>query len=147
MELKNKKENLQNKLFVNFFDTIKYRAIIYNNRGEQLAIIPINRNEKSFKWKNRRFLLDFNHDTSFNRKNIFSKFKYFIYNINHSSPISFKDIKNPKFDTEALNLLLETKVLVDLNTPKNKIPDWLNFKTLMIIAVIGGIAYYLIGGH
>lgn len=144
------RKNLEEKIFVNYFDTIKYKAIIYNNKGEQIAVVSIKRNEKNFSWDGRTYITNFECTTFFKDRRLFSTHKYFLYNINNPFPLEFNtenennSIYTPDFDTEQLNIMLETKVIKDLNNVNKKLFGNIDIRTLMIIAVIIIGGYYLI---
>ena len=109
-------KNLDERILVNILDKKKYRAIIFNNNGEQIATLPIKRDVKTFTWNKKTYITDFENNTYFKRNNFFKTFKYFFYNINEPKPINLNGLGNTKFDTELFNTLLETKVVNDLNS-------------------------------
>lgn len=143
-----KRENLQNKLFVNLFDKKKYRAIIFNSNGEQIAIINIKRDEKTFKWNGKTYKTDFEAKTYLKRSNLFNDFKYFLYQIDNPFPLEFKTFNkiDTKIKTDELNALLETKVLFDLNKLDNPLSKLFSTKGLIGLAIGGIILYIILSG-
>lgn len=141
------KNNIDEKVLINFLDSKKYYAIIYNTNGEQIGLYKLKRDMKNFTFNDKTYIVDFNHDTSFTRSSFWKKHKYFYYNVNNTSPISFSDITNPKFDTELLNIMLNTKVAKDLNNLSNPLSALLTPKNILIgLAVIGALIYFGNGG-
>jgi len=143
--------NFQEKILSNLLDSTKYRAIIYEDNGDQIAIVPIKRHDKKFNWNGRSYITDFEVGTGAKIKSVFSKYKYFYYNVNNPFPMCFNkennNIETPAFDTESLDIMLETKVIKDLNNVNKKLFANLDMKTVLIILgiIVAGI-YFLKGG-
>lgn len=147
-KVQNKDNNLDNKIFKNFFDTKKYRAIIYNKAGEQIATIQIDRSKKTFNHKNFKYVVDWNCKTYFKRSNFFNTFKYFHYFIDNPNPIEFDgdNFITPPLNTEVFNELFDTKVTKDLNNVANGLGAFLTPKNILIGLAVIGIAYYFLSG-
>ena len=140
-------KNLDERILVNILDKKKYRAIIFNNNGEQIATLPIKRDAKTFTWNKKTYITDFENNTYFKRNNFFKTFKYFFYNINEPKPINLNGLGNPKFDTELFNTLLETKVVNDLNSANRKgLSELLTPKNVIIGIILLVIGYYFLNG-
>lgn len=141
----NKSINLQERILYNFFDNTKYRAVIYNKNYEQIAIIKLDRKNKTFKFNNGSYNVDYTQKTYFKRSNILNNFKYFYYREDLCDPITF-NANDQEFSPELFNNMLETKVIRDLNNVNNKFSDLLTPKNILIGLGVIAVGYYFLSG-
>lgn len=140
-------KNLEDNKYINYFDKTKYRAIIYNNNGEQIAVIKLNRKENRFRWNNKSYNVDYNHKSFFMRKTFFKKYKYFFYTTESADQLDLSISEKIQFNSELYDIMLETKVAKDLNNLNNNWLKNLDFKTVAIaVIIIAGLLYFVSNG-
>jgi len=105
--------------------------------------------DKKFNWKRGDYLVDAtaSYTDHLIIPLLLSRRRWF-YNQNSSKPMRFyKNFSHQALSPEELNILLDTKVLIDLNTPHGK-TDWKKILKYGIIALlVGGVLYYILSGH
>ena len=132
-----------------------YVAKFFDARGDFVGTKNFDRTEKSFHYKEGRYLIDLR--ASEEDINVFpfpfgwiwEKRKFF-YNIKFPEPYTLNvrnDDVTPKFDPKVFDAIFENKLAEEVNKVDKGLFSWLNLKTLLIIVVIGIIAYYILSGH
>ena len=128
------------------------RAIITNSDGEQIKIVKLGKYKSEWKEtidkKDHRFVLNRKLDKYITIKGFWKNYRYYVFNKDHINPISLSYNEAPKFHSADLDILLETKVLKDLNTVQTD--GWLsNIKlkhVLIGLAILAVIIYFMRGG-
>lgn len=144
-----KRPNLDERLLVNFFDKKKYRAIIYNSDGEQIATLNLNRAKSTFEFNGGTYNIKWDCKTFFFRANFFNKYKYFFYTLGNPDPIEYdKENNNFKtnFNADQYSVMLKTKIAKDLNNIGKGISNLLTPKNLIIGLGILVVVYYFMSG-
>ena len=120
---------------------------IYSDDGEHLKSIRIKNKENSFIFDDKTFVLDRKKFKPLERNGVFYNKRYYHYNINNSFPFLLDKKGEPFINAEQLNILMETKVLKDLNALGN---NWLkNIKiqhVLIGLGILAAIYYFANGG-
>jgi len=144
------KSNLLDKKNVNYFDKKKYRAILYNESGEEVAIVKLKKNERVFYYNDGCYNVKFDNETSLVRKNFFNTYKYFYYQNGNPDPIVFNRVNNnfeTKFDAKTYNIMMKTKIANDLNNLSNPLSALFTPRNMIIgVIVLAAIGYFLSGG-
>lgn len=144
-----KRPNLDERLLINFFDKTKYRAIIFNENGEQVGTVKLDRSKQGFKFKDGQYNIKWDCKTHLKRENFFHKFKYFMYIFNNPDPIEFDNEKNnfqTIFNAEQYNVMLETDIARKLNNLVGGLGQFLTGKNILIMLGVGAVAYYFLSG-
>lgn len=126
----------------------KYYGNMYDDRGEFEKSTKITVSAGVFKYKNKSYNIDLKEGSVFFKKGIIIDRYYYDYNISNSNPIKKDKKSEPIFNPELYNMMLETKVVRDLNSlVKSNLSELLTPQNIMI--VVGGIAviyYFSTGG-
>lgn len=144
-----KKDNtIEKKLFVNFFDNIKYRAIIYNSVGAHVDTIIIDRFDKNFTYKDGLYNVNFDHLSNIKIKTFWNRYKYFSYQMGNPDPINYNNVDNVSMSAQNYNIIFKTEIAKKLNDiNENKLLALLKPKNLIFILIaIVAIGYFISGG-
>lgn len=144
-----KKDNtIEQKIFVNFFDTLKYRAIIYNSVGEHIDTVKLDRFAKNFNYKDGLYNINFDHNSGIKIKTFWKRYKYFSYQLGNPDPINYNNVNNISMTSEKYNIIFKTEIAKKLNDiNENKLLALLTPRNLVIgLIVIVAIGYFASGG-
>ena len=121
-------------------------AIIYGENGEHITTIKINKKKTEFEFREQTYITDRKNVKPFVKNGFLTDKKYYNYNIDNPFPILMDKKNESLINPKQLNIMLETKVLQDLN----KIDKGFfgNIKPIHIIIgiVVIIILYYLATG-
>ena len=119
---------------------------IYSDDGEHIKSVRIKNKENSFTWDEKSFILDRKKVKPLERNGVFYDKRYYHYNINNPFPFLLNKKGEPMVNAEQFNILMETKVLKDINSLNN---NWLkNIKIQHVLIGLGILAviYYVANG-
>jgi hypothetical protein len=136
----------------------KEYAVFVDEKGFQSDIIQLNTEKKDFKYKKGRYIKDkekFNTLQIKENKFLLGTVKktYYVYDPQYTEPLRFTknniyhNYNREPYIAEAINTIFETKVLKDINQPKNNLFGELDSKKIFIgLIIIVGIIYAISGG-
>ena len=130
-----------------------FKAMFYDGKGDYTGRKGFSIKDKKLQYgkEKKAYLIDPTASYSEHMKIPWIWYQYrFYYNLDSSLPFRFgkEAIKGQQVLTPTdLDTLLETKVLIDLNTQPSKWGDIFTLKNVVIALIIGGILYYLFSGN
>ena len=90
-------------------------AVFYDDKGEEIGKKSFSKTDKTFKYKGRSYNNYHDEATFTTIKRWYWDIELYHYNINNPNPMVINKKVEPILDSETYNVMLETKVIRDLN--------------------------------
>lgn len=114
-----------------------YKGVIYDDKGEFLAIKTFSPKKDYFTWGKKSFAIDTLNASYFVVNRILWETRYYQYNDKNPHPYRMDKKGEPALNTELLNVQLENKVARDLNRmSENRFSGLLTPRNIMIGGLI-----------
>jgi hypothetical protein len=131
-------------------DWCKHKALFFDECGRFVGVSKkIKVGDLKFSHKDKSYNFIPEKSTYFKLMYWFSTTKYYLYRIDNPMPLLLNGVDKAVIDPTVYNQILETDLIKKLNeVSKKNIFAWLmQPKILLVILIIGAIAWYFLSGH
>lgn len=149
---KHKKKTYENNIAITIKRLIgitREKAVMFDKQGKPCAIVGLRPDKNTFQYKNGEYTIDRdNTETYISLPRYFEKEILYIYSIDNTNPITIKvKPEAVNINPEALQALLNTRQLINLNSAKSMFSDLLNDpKKILFILIAGAIIWIVLSG-
>lgn len=130
-----------------FTDKCKHIAVFYDNHGTYLGQKKLKYQERFFSYKGNAYNFIPEKSTWFKRVGIFTKTKYYHYNIFDAMPLVLDKKCQPLMHNDTYKAILDSDLVKKLNPKNTSLLDLIGgWKGAIVILIIGAAIYYFASG-
>lgn len=130
-------------------DWCRHKAVFFDDNGVCVGQKRLKYSDSTFVFQGRGFNFMPLNSSFFKVVNIFSKTKFYFYNINNPMPLLIKKSIDPVVNSEAYGVFLRTDILKKLNdlSKKNWLSELLTPRNMIIALILIVVIWFFASGH